>query len=247
MRNLLLILLALFLATACGGRGRVLVVKSEPADAEVCIKGKAKSEHFSNRKSCVGTTPFEADRVDVLDDGGEKRTVKFKDVEGDKESFYVVVGRNGYASQAIEVPAWEHMVVLKPEGAAAPAPAPVIPPPPVAPIPSQPAAQGSVKISSEPVGALVYLNDSLKGNTPFTYQGAAGTVRLKLELEGYAPLEKVITVEADNAIKVSFKLQSAKAAAAEEKKSRPVESEPVKAKEPVEAPAPAPAATPAPK
>ncbi|MBI3556941.1 MAG: hypothetical protein HY074_11810, partial [Deltaproteobacteria bacterium] len=149
--NSLLILASAFLVFGCGGHGRVLTVKSDPADAEVCIKGRAKSEHFSNMKSCVGTTPFEADRVDVTNADGDKRTVKFKDVENDKESFYLVVTHSGYAAQALEVPGWDHMVVLKPLGtpAAAPVAAPV-----VAAVP-EPAsvAPGTVSLTTEPTGA----------------------------------------------------------------------------------------------
>lgn len=226
-----LIVLSAVVAYGCGASGRVLVVKSEPADAEVCIKGKAKSEHFSNNKSCVGTTPFEADRVEVASPGGDKETVKFKDVEADKESFYVVVSRPGYATQALEVPGWEHYVQLKPEGAAAlPAAPSSIAQTPVTPnvTPPPPAEKGSVRITSEPVGALVYLNDVLKGNTPFTYEGNAGPLRLKLELEGYNTLEKVVTVEGNNNISVNFKMLSNKAAEKEARKAGAIETTPVK-------------------
>jgi hypothetical protein len=107
-------LLAALVATAggCGGPARALIVKSDPADAELCIKGSAGGSHFAVRKSCVGTTPFDADRVEVADDEGHKHVVKFKDVERSGEKFYVIVSRPGYAPRAVEVPGWEHMIVL---------------------------------------------------------------------------------------------------------------------------------------
>ena len=235
-----LILASAFIAFGCGGHGRVLTVKSDPADAEVCIKGRARSERFSNNKSCVGTTPFEADRVEVTDGDGDKRTVKFKDIENDKESFYVVVTHSGYAAQALEVPGWDHMVVLKPIGAPVAAPVPAAAPAAVEPASTAP---GSVSLTSEPTGALVYINDALKGNTPFTYQGAAGPVRIKFELDGFATLEKTVTLEAGAPIKLNFKLQTNRAAASGAAKAQPVQSEPIKVKE--EAP-PEPKAVPAP-
>ncbi len=225
--NSLIILTSAFLAFGCGGHGRVLTVKSDPADAEVCIKGRAQSEHFSNSKSCVGTTPFEADRVTVTDSDGDKRTVKFKDIESDKESFYVVVTHSGYAAQAVEVPAWDHMVVLKPIGTPATTVAAAAPEA-TAPVSTAP---GSVSLTSEPTGALVYVNDALKGNTPFTFQGAAGPVRIKFELDGFATLEKTITLEAGAPIKLNFKLQTNRAADHEADKAKPAQTEPIKVKE----------------
>jgi hypothetical protein len=198
-----------FALVGCAGSGRVLMIKSEPADSEICIKGKARSHYFSNAKSCVGTTPFEDDQVEITERDGGKRTVKFKDVEGDKEGFYVVVSHAGYLSQAVEVPKWEHLVQLKPEGAHPniAAPAPSVPVSLAVPaVAEKPAEKGSVKISSDPVGALVYFNDALKGNTPFTYEGADGPVKMRLEMEGYAPLEKTLTIEPGHIINVNFKM-----------------------------------------
>lgn len=109
------IVAAALAVSACGGPRKILVVKSEPSDAEVCIKGKGGSRYFSNQKQCVGTTPFEADRVSIVDTNGERSTVKFRDLEKANESFYVVVNHKGYLSQTIEVPGWEHLMTLKQE------------------------------------------------------------------------------------------------------------------------------------
>ena len=111
-----LLLTVAFGTAGCGAPARTLLIRSDPADAEVCVKGRADSGFFKSEKVCVGSTPFDADRV-LVPDGhlGAKREVKFKDVERAHESFFVIVSRPGYAPQALEVPSWEHVVVLKPE------------------------------------------------------------------------------------------------------------------------------------
>lgn len=209
------------LASGCGGHGRALVVKSSPADADVCIKGKANSEHFSNQKSCVGSTPFEATKVLVTDPDGKRKEVKFSDIEGDHESFYVVVSRNGYLSEVMEVPdktgQWEFDVSMKSEqaaaaaqvaavSAAAPAPLPVAP---ARPAVQQPSAidNGTLRITSDPAGALVYIGGALRGNTPFTYEARGGeNVAIKLELDGYKTVEKSFTMEAQKNFAINFRL-----------------------------------------
>ncbi|MEW6057815.1 MAG: PEGA domain-containing protein [Bdellovibrionota bacterium] len=196
--NLIAILAIVLVVAACGGSRKILVVKSEPADAEVCIKGKGGSEYFSNSKNCVGTTPFEADRVKVVDVEGEKRVVSFKDVEGDKESFYIVVSRPGYKPQAVEVPAWEHVVKLQPEGGMAT--------PSDAAASTQTQSRAVMKITSEPVGALVYIGGTLKGNTPFSYEGQTGTVNVKLELAGHQTIEKALALDASVPLNLNFKM-----------------------------------------
>jgi hypothetical protein len=100
------------IGAGCGGPARALIIKTDPADAEICIKGSAGGSHFAVRKSCVGTTPFDADRVEVESDDGHRHVVKFKDVESSGEKFYVIVSRPGYAPRAVEVPGWQHMIVL---------------------------------------------------------------------------------------------------------------------------------------
>lgn len=248
MRRLLLsfsIITSGLIVFGCGGGGRALIVRSEPADADICIKGKSKSEYFSNQKSCVGTTPFEAEKVDVQSPDGDKHTVKFEDVEGDKEKFYVIVSRPGYASQSLDVPGWEHTVTLKPEGHGNTTqinlPAGVS-----ASAAAAPQAFGSVRITSEPVGALVYINETLRGNTPFTHEAAVGVFRLKLELEGYRTLEKPLSIEADKTLDVNFKLMEIQKAVVAPAKATTTAVQPAVVAQPTTAPAPAtPAAVPA--
>ena len=187
------------LTVACASNPRVLSVKSEPADAEVCIKGRANSKFITNAKQCIGATPFEADKMEVVDIHGTKRKIDFREMEDNKEQFYLVVTRPGYAPQSLNVPSWEHAITLKPEQSMAPVAA--------APIAVE-KTNGSVKITSSPVGALVYVNDYLKGNTPYMIEGKQGEVlRIKLEQTGFTPVEKSITVDAGKSMEVNLSLE----------------------------------------
>jgi hypothetical protein len=58
--------------------------------------------------------------------------------------------------------------------------------------------QHSVSVDSVPSGAAVYLNERLKGVTPFTFASAeAWGQLLRLELKGYEPLAKSIDITAN--------------------------------------------------
>ncbi len=151
------------IVTGCGHQ-RVLMVRSEPAEAEVCIKGKYKSQYFpTNKKTCVGMTPFEADAVEFVDEQGEKHEVSFADLESDKENFYILISRPGYGSRSMQVPSWEHFVALQPEGNAQfsnIAANPVVPAASAIPategqLPAEGAAQGNRAPASEPVATQV--------------------------------------------------------------------------------------------
>ena len=189
---------------------RILSVKSYPADAEVCLKGRPGSEYFSGQKQCVGLTPFTADKIELAGADGKKRKVNLADIEGDKEQFDLIVSREGYAPQSVTVPSWEHFISLKAEAPREVASLPVAP----APVPAVAPAveeQGAVKISSNPVGALVYVNDYVKDNTPFTMKAKSGEVlRIKLEQPGFSPTEKSITVESGRTLEVNLLLEQQK-------------------------------------
>jgi hypothetical protein len=117
---------------------RALVVKSDPADVDVCIKGKSTSKYFSSAKqSCVGKTPLDISGADVLSPDGKRHHVNFGDVDQDREEFYLILSRPGYAPKSLPVPSWDQFANMKREdtgfaGYATPqtqthAPAPVAP------------------------------------------------------------------------------------------------------------------------
>lgn len=192
-----LIKLVMFISTFSGCAGqRLLTVKSDPADAEVCLKGRPGSRYLTNKKYCVGTTPFAAETVELVSVDGKKRKLDLSDL--DDEQFDVIVGREGYAPQSVAVPSWDHFIALKPELKQVVSPQPA---------PAAETEQGSVKISSDPVGALIYVNDYVKGNTPYTVEASNGQVlRIKLEQPGYAATEKSVTVEGGKTLEVKLQL-----------------------------------------
>jgi hypothetical protein len=198
-QSLVFILITLSLQS-CASTPRMLSVKSDPADAEVCIKGKHGNQYFKQGKSCVGTTPFEADSVTIADEKGRKRVVHFNELDQEKDRFYIVISREGYAPQSMEVPSWEHYVTLRQEQPKQEVVA--------APVPVAPATKGAAKITSDPVGALVYVNDFLKGNTPYVLEGENGqTIRLKVEQAGYLPIEQSITMESGKTMEINLSME----------------------------------------
>lgn len=195
------LVLAVVLGTSgCGGARKVLSVKSEPADAEVCIKGKATSQYFSSKqKSCIGNTPLELTEAEVVGPNGEKNTVNFKDVDDDRENFYILVSHPGYSAKSTLVPNWDQFLVLKQEGSIQPAPT-------VAAAPTNP-DKGSLKVTSNPTGALVYINDILKGNTPYIFEGPGGSVvKVKIEQRGYDIEEKQVTIDSGKMLELNLTL-----------------------------------------
>lgn len=129
----------------CSSTRRVLVVRSQPAEAEVCIKGKPGSQLISTYQQCVGSTPFEAERLVLKNPKGKKVSINLGDFEDEGENFDIVVRRPGYAPQTVSVPDWEHEFALKP---GTPARAAVIQPRPIA-LPAQPAP--SIEVVAEKV------------------------------------------------------------------------------------------------
>lgn len=202
-KTLIFITASLFIQ-GCASAPRILSVRSEPAEAEVCIKGKAGSRLFKQSKECIGNTPLEMDGVNVTDESGKKRLVRFKDLDPERDQFYLVVSRPGYAPQSMTVPGWEHFVSLRQEQAKEAAPAVTAP----MPIPASAPVRGTAKISSDPVGALVYVNDFLKGNTPYVLEGESGqTVRLKVEQSGFRPIERSITMDSGKAMEINLTME----------------------------------------
>jgi hypothetical protein len=66
-----------------------------------------------------------------------------------------------------------------------------------------------LSIESDPPGATVYLDamDKVVGQTPYATHTDAGTYRLKLTLQGYAPFERTLNVRPGEPLKVVFKLE----------------------------------------
>ena len=201
--------MAAVLVSACSGTSRVLIVKTTPPEADVCIKGKARSPYFSNEKSCVGTTPFEAEKVMASGPDGEKHQVKFSDVEADKDGFYLLVSHKGYISQTVEVPTggWDHSLTLKSDVAvpavAVEVPAAQVPtltpPPPITEV-------GAVKLVTEPTGAVVSIAGLPKGNTPQTVEAPVGQMKFKIEYDGYESIERAVVVQANKQFSVTIKM-----------------------------------------
>lgn len=103
-------------ATGCATHSRALIVKSDPAEVSVCIKGKSTSQFFSSSKqSCVGKTPLDISGADVFAPDGQKHHVNFADVDQDREEFYLILSRPGYAPKSLPVPSWDQFANMKHE------------------------------------------------------------------------------------------------------------------------------------
>ena len=166
--------------TACSSAPKVLSIKSFPAEADVCVKGRAGSELMDTKLNCIGQTPFEGDHFEYTAESGKKIRVNFRDLKS-QESFFLVLKKEGYVTQSVMVPGWDQFLNLNkekdgttvqvntaPASAALPIPAPVAP---IALAPEKEKAKnGGLRILSNPPGALVYINGSLQGNTPYVYQ-----------------------------------------------------------------------------
>ena len=66
---------------------------------------------------------------------------------------------------------------------------------------------GVLSISSNPIGADVYIDGVPKGVTPLEIEVEPGRHILRLELEGYKPIEKEISISAGDSLELSFGLE----------------------------------------
>ena len=199
---------------------RVLSVKSSPAEANVCINGKFGSELISREQQCIGTTPFEADQVEVVGADGKKRIVHFNQLDQSKEDFYLVVNRKGYSSESANVPSWDHFVILKQETPELPhatitpevtvPPVALMLPTPAAPVAIIEAKTGAIKITSDPPGALVYINDTVRGNTPFAYESQAGMAKVRIEYPNRQAYEGTMSIVNGESRELNIKLPATK-------------------------------------
>ena len=109
------LVLGLFV-TGCAAHSRALIVKSDPAEVDVCIKGKSTSQFFSSaRQSCVGKTPLDISGADVFAPDGKKHHVNFADVDQEREEFYLILSRPGYSPKSLPVPSWDQFANMKRE------------------------------------------------------------------------------------------------------------------------------------
>lgn len=184
---------SLVFAVGCATPRQVLKVRSFPAEAKVCIKGKTGSQILPTEKQCVGETPFEAERIKIRDNTGKTRMVSISDLVEQDKSFYLTVNRKGYSAESATVPGLEHYLSLKYEGKTADAD----------PLKNM----GTVQISSQPEGALVYIDGALKGNTPYTYEGKKGSIRVKIESHGFETMDKVLVVSENAKQAINFNLR----------------------------------------
>ena len=72
-----------------------------------------------------------------------------------------------------------------------------------------PPGKGGLQVRSAPPGAQITVNDiPVPRATPFRFPVPPGTYRVRLSLDGYYPMTKIVQVEAGNMIQVSEKLQA---------------------------------------
>jgi hypothetical protein len=217
--------LTLISLSSCSSTPKVLSVKSFPAEADVCLKGKSGSEYLdSNKAVCIGQTPFEADHFDYVSSDGKKHHVEFRDLKP-QENFYLILKKDGYASQSTQVPSWDQVLSLNQvQQQSAPlqvqvqaAPAPIASVAPIAQIQSAENEHGktaALRILSNPPGALVYINGSLQGNTPYVYQypinpGQAlvpSGIKVKLEAPGFGQFERIVSLNSADNQEINFQL-----------------------------------------
>ncbi len=93
--------------------------------------------------------------------------------------------------------------------------------------------QGKLDVSSDPVGAIVFLNNDKMGTTPYTDTSIdAGTYALMIEMVNYTPVKESIKIIAEKTLSKHYTLKhtksyrdSIKASERKEKKSKPAVSQ----------------------
>jgi hypothetical protein len=197
---------ALALATICLVQAgcatkRTLMVWSQPAEAEIWIKGKPGSRLVSMNQQLVGTTPFEAERIAVVGPHGEKRVLNLGDLESESENLDITLRRPGYASRTLTVPQWRHQVALRPASRALASVAPATPAP-AAPATAKNSvgstvADAGLLLRSVPGGATVLINGKEAGKTPYLIESRAGVIEVELSAPGFATALRRVFVPAD--------------------------------------------------
>jgi hypothetical protein len=194
-------LLAAAQMVACSSTPKVLTVQSYPAEAEVCLKGRIGSHEFAQKVSCVGQTPFEADHVDVLGDDGKKHRVDFGDLDV-KESVYLVIKKDGYATQSRQIPAWTHYVNLSRDEPVAPVMQSVAATP-VAPVPAAPTTTIAINTNTNPFNTPITMTTTPSAafaQTPQPTSTSAPTIKPHASSRVPASVTPTQTQEAPTAV-----------------------------------------------
>lgn len=66
---------------------------------------------------------------------------------------------------------------------------------------------GSLKVDSTPGNAQIFVNDVPKGNTPFNERLEQGQHKIRIQKDGYADFEQIVTVNRDKTTEVSALLE----------------------------------------
>lgn len=180
-----------FLA-ACASKE--LVVKSQPADANVYLKGFDR-KYFPEGKIKIGSTPLKTKDFAWVDKDGRKHTVAIDDVAG--KEFYVIVEKQDFETTAIEAPPLYHDVKL-----------PVIPKVEMTKteIPAD-KLLAKVRFTSEPAGAKVYLDDEFIGNTPLDITKKPGKYQVRLSMPQHDDVKESITLNETESRTLNFPMQ----------------------------------------
>ncbi len=174
-------LLSLSFLAACS-TSKTLVVNSGPSEAKVYMKGFNK-DYFPTEKFEVGTTPLKLEKYRYTDDNGKLREVDINDVDG--EHFYLILEKDNYETKSVAAPPWVHQINLAPAPGAAVARKILEA--------DEKVMNTTMRITSHPTGAKVYIDNHLVGNSPYNADLKEGHYDIKIshpEYEGVA--EKVV-------------------------------------------------------
>ncbi len=176
-----LVLAAVFLSTGCGSNKK-LVVNSAPSNADVYLKG-ANSDYFPNNKFKVGKTPLIIENYKFTNDEGEVTEVEINDIM--EEQFFVIIEKESYEPNSFMAPPLAHEVKLK-----------VIPELKISGqhLKKEASFNGEVRITSNPTGAKIYIDNMLVGNSPYTGDLKSGEYELVIKQDGFKDLKEKVQV-----------------------------------------------------
>ncbi len=191
-----LIFIAIFAISQTGRAGDLqLVVNSEPAGAHIYIKG-SNEKYFPPGQVSVGMTPSKFKKYSFIDAEGNSKEFRFTDLSKD-DFFQVLIEKEGYEPMTLTSPPYFHNVKLKQiKNAKTTTDSNVV----------VQKNTGFVTISSDPVGARIYINNELLGNTPYTFEEKAGHYQLILKFPGKNTVQENIVIHAGKTRALEFLL-----------------------------------------